>query len=183
MVRKKDSVQEALAFREAGHTQRCHTMQYIGTYNVAMHCYNALSLLFVLYPGEPSPNLVKALLWHDAPERWTGDVPTTAKRAYLPLNKALHELEEMILTKLGITEIFTRLNEIEIKWLHAIDLLELFMWTKEQEELGNKSLKTMNQQIMKIFQERKDNIPAEVQQFLDKFTWSRTKECHELIGG
>lgn len=176
-------IERALAYREGGHTIRCHTLQYLGHYNVAMHSYNMMSLLLLLYPNTPSLNLIKAIQWHDIPERWTGDVPTPAKMASSLLRSELYQLEQKVLEKLGIGELFLCLSEQEKQWLAAIDLLELFMWGREQYELGNTSVSSMNEQILKIFYNNWDTIPPEVQSFIENFIWNRTVECHTLIQG
>lgn len=177
-------IKKSLALREGGQTQRCHTMQYIGPYNVAIHSYNALSLLLLLYPTKPpSVNLIKAVLWHDVPERWTGDVPSPAKIASITLKEALKRIEYRILYKLGMAEIFHNLTLEEEQWLNGVDLLELFMWTQEQVAMGNGSVNGMNDQIEKIFNARWDTIPTEVRNFYQEFEWSRTDECVELLGG
>jgi 5'-deoxynucleotidase YfbR-like HD superfamily hydrolase len=175
-------IEQALALREGGQTQRCHTMQFIGQYNIAIHSYNALSLLLLLHE-EPSINLIKAVLWHDAPERWTGDVPTPAKLASPMLWNVLASLEERILSNLGIGALFKDLAAGEKEWLDAVDLLELFIWGKEQVEFGNRTVRPMNEQIKKIFSARRARIPKSVWNFVQDFSFSRSPECHDLIKG
>lgn len=176
-------IERALAFREGGQTQRCHTMQFVGPYNVAIHSYNALILLMLLYDeGLPSLNLIKAVLWHDIPERWTGDVPTPTKMADPMLRGLLNILERKVLFTLGIEHLFENLNAKEQDWLDAIDLLELFIWSQEQFESGNKNIQSLINQILKIFATRISKIPEPVKDFVKDFKWSRSIECHELIG-
>lgn len=168
------------AFREAGQTQRCHTMQYHGTYNVAIHCFNALSLLFLLYPEEPSTVLIKAVLWHDIPERWTGDIPTTTKMSSPELKILLDGIEQRILSKLDIPDLF-KLTKTQRQWLDAIDLLELYLWVLDQQALGNLTTIPMQKQIHNIFLKRKDNIPKEVWNIYENFIWHRAAECNKLL--
>ena len=174
-------IQRALALREGGQTQRCHTMPYIGPYNVAMHSYNALSLLLTIYPTQPSLELVKAVLWHDVPERWTGDVPTPAKMSSYLLKQHLYGLELKVLERLGIGELFINLTATEKEWLDAVDLLELLMWGREQEALGNTTVRKLVKQIYAIFETRKDQTPLMVLEFIEGYVYSRMPECHELI--
>ena len=118
-----DNNKKFLAIREGGQTKRCHTMQYLHPYNVAIHSYNALSLLTLLYlDGKPSINLVKAVLWHEVPERWTGDVPSPAKWASSNLKEALDLLEKKILIALDISDAFQQLTNEELQWLSAVYL-------------------------------------------------------------
>ena len=176
-----NKIKKVLAIREGGQTQRCHTMLYHGAYNVAIHSYNAVSLLLQLYPTAPSIALIRAVMWHDVPERWTGDVPTPAKMACPELRVVLDGLEKRILTSLGIGELFTSLSGHERNWLNAVDLLELYIWACEQVAIGNTTAKDMVKQILQIFEERKDNTPLEVQHFVDNFIYTKSVECHNLI--
>lgn len=169
-----DNNKKFLAIREGGQTQRCHTMQYIHPYNVAIHSYNALSLLLVLHPN-PSVNLIKAVLWHDVPERWTGDVPSPAKWASTNLKEALDLLEQKILIALDISDAFQQLTKEELQWLTAVDLLELWVWGKEQFQLGNTDMQTM---LMKVWYKVLDCGVQEGIDFMNNFEWQR---CDEIL--
>lgn len=173
---------QVLAIREGGQTKRAHTMQYAGEYNVAIHSYNALSLLLLLYPGEPSVGLIKAVLWHDVPERWTGDVPAPAKWASPELKKILDDLEQTILEKIGIGELYVGLRPEQLNWLNGVDLLELFIWAKEQKANGAYFADYMIDRIIGLIsdRDREGKIPKEIINFVANFKWSRSVECHEL---
>lgn len=172
-----------LALREGGQTLRCHTMPYHGPYNVAIHSYNAVNLLLALHPGEPSLNLIKAVMWHDIPERWTGDVPSPAKWGNPELKRILDKAEERILEYLELDKFFKVLSPEETNWLTAVDLLELFIWGYEQVMLGNSFAVRLNERVIALFKEREDKTPFEVQDFLNNFKWTRNVEYHELIEG
>jgi hypothetical protein len=172
-------VQKALAIREGGNTIRCHTQQYIGSYNVAMHSFNALSLLLLLYPGTVRSELVRAVLWHDVPERWTGDIPAPAKWASMSLKEVLVELEQKVLDRLGLSDLFN-LTEQEHKWLWSVDLLELYMWGKDQVALGNNTVQGLLNRVEDLFIKSQEKLPLEVIGFLAKFEWQRTPELNEL---
>ncbi len=174
-------LQQALALREGGQTQRCHTMQYVGPYNVAIHSYNMMSLLLILYEGVPSFSLIRAILLHDTPERWTGDVPTPTKMCSPLLKSTLEIMEQRIFEALGFARTIKDLTTEEMHWLSAIDLLELFMWGKEQQAMGNGAVVPMNAQIMRIFKDRKNETPKPVWDFVQNYVWSRSPECVELL--
>lgn len=175
-------VQKALALREGGQTTRCHTMHYFGHYDVAIHSFNALNLLFVLYPppDAPSLNLIQAILWHDIPERWTGDVPTPAKLANKVLKEEVDNLENEVLKALELADVFVNLTPKERDWLRAVDLLELFVWGKEQEAMGNVMVANMNRQIIRIFESRSET-PLPVLIFVRDFEYIRNPECQDLL--
>lgn len=175
-------IQQAIALREGGATSRCHTRPHIGEYNVAMHSYNALSLLLLLSPTPPRIELIEAVLWHDVPERWTGDTPAPAKWGSPLLKRVLDNLEQKVLEKIGLGELFKNLTTQEKLWLNAVDLLELFLWANEQVKLGNTFAQDIISRVVELFQSRGDDVPKEVQNFLFDFEWKNTPELHELLG-
>lgn len=174
-------VQKALALREGGQVIRAHTMPYVGAYNVAIHSYNAVSLLLLLYPGQPRVELIRAVMWHDVPERWTGDVPSPAKWSSSDLKEVLDNLEQKILDTLGEGELFTNLTFQESYWLTAVDLLELWMWGQDQAAMGNYAANKLMYRVFELIKSKWERIPKEVQDFITEFKWERTGECNELL--
>lgn len=177
-----NQIERIMAIREGGQTQRCHTFPHSSLYNVAVHSYNAASLLLLLMPIPPSLNLIKAVLWHDVAERWTGDIPSPAKWASPELKQLLDNLEQRIFEKLELITIFKELTTEELNWLTSVDLLELYIWAREQEMFGNPAAAYMQDRINNLFMDKKDKIPLEVQQFKADFYWVRSTECHEFLG-
>lgn len=113
------------ALRESGYVARCHTMPFVGPYNLAMHCYGVASIIAVLHPS-PSVNLLKAALFHDVPERWTGDIPNPAKDY---IDSDISTLECDILVFLGLDIALVR---DEFEWLKGADVFDLWCWAKTQ---------------------------------------------------
>jgi len=124
---------QLMAVREAGAVKRCHILPHIGHYDVAQHCYGAVSLLLLLHK-EPSHNLIQAVLWHDVAERWLGDLPATAKWDHRLLGRVYEVAETEILRGLGLN---VELTAEEAAWLKTVDLLELWLWSREQRSMGN----------------------------------------------
>lgn len=137
-IAKSEILTRVKAAREGGHTERCHGTPHHGSYSVASHTYHALSLLYILYPGEPRHQLVKALLFHDAAERWLGDLPATAKWLNPELGREYAYLERRVDEKFGF--LVDDLTEEEILWKDNIDKLELLLWCREQQSMGNQML-------------------------------------------
>jgi len=127
----------ARCLREAGAVERCHTLPHCGSYTVGQHSFDALSLLLVLHP-DPTVDLIKAVLWHDVAERWTGDVPAVAKWDDPELGRLLDQLEARIFAKLGIPHVVL-LSKSDHQWLEAVDKLELWLWAKSQLRMGNEN--------------------------------------------
>jgi len=138
--------QLARALREGGAVERCHTIPHHGSYTVGQHSYDALSLLLVLHP-DPTLALVKAVLWHDVPERWTGDVPANAKWDNHRLAHALAVSEGKVFDALGLGPLFEGLSEEECSWLHAVDRLELWLWCQDQLALGNSNVRVVQKNL------------------------------------
>ena len=171
-----------LALRESGLVQRAHTVPYLGTYNIAIHCYNVVGLILLLHVKEPpSINLIKAALLHDLSERFTGDTPSPVKWWSQPIKNELDKLEMKVLARLGLDQCFNDLTEEETQWLNGADLLELWLWVQDQLQMGNKILKDMDKKILDAFASRIDKIPKEIQDFITNFKWQRLPELDELL--
>lgn len=129
--------ERVLALREAGHVKRCHVLHHGDPgYTVGKHSYDALSLLLALHPS-PGLDLIKAVLWHDAGERWMGDVPAPVRRHNRELSESYSRIEEDLLEWLGVP-VPSSLGESDRRWLAAVDSLEFLLWGLEQLELGNR---------------------------------------------
>lgn len=144
--------------REAGAVERCHTLPHCGSYTVGQHSFDALSLLLVLHPA-PSVALIKAVLWHDVAERWTGDVPAIAKWADPELAELLEASEERILRKLGVQPP-RELPVEDCMWLDAVDKLELWLWAKGQLRMGNQNGATVIKNLSPWFEQNEVPYPV-----------------------
>lgn len=128
------SVAERIQFlREAAVVERMHTEPHVGSYTVGLHSYNALNLILVLNPA-PSPSLIRAIMWHDAAERLTGDIPAPIKWKRPALKAMLSELEQQIDAHYGLVQ---NLSTEDWRWLKAVDGLELWLWCDDQVRRGN----------------------------------------------
>lgn len=156
--------------REAGHVERCHIVPHTGSYSVAAHSWHVAVLLYRLHPS-PSPNLIRAALMHDVPERYTGDVPASTKWANPQLAEALDVAEVRILNRLGELQ---NLTEEEQAWLFYTDKLELFLWCQDQWALGNSNVKQMICLLERRFDEEK--APKVIQDFAKQYCWRRTND-------
>ena len=111
-----------VAQREGGMVRRCHSAPYvIGTQDNAQHTFNMLILAYGLHPN-PSPELIKAITFHDLHERYAGDLPATAKRMNPRLRTEYEAVCKSIDLKIGTTVAIVRPDEQ--RWLKALDGLE-----------------------------------------------------------
>lgn len=174
------TVERVLAAREASHVTRCHTVPHHGEYSVGKHSHDALSLLFILHP-DPSINLIKALHWHDGGERWLGDIPSPAKMYNPELKRVYEATEREALERWELDEGLRELNAEEGAWLRAIDGIELFIWCKEQEALGNRHVYTFTRTLTEYFKrlEMDGMMPPPCQEFLENYVWDRLPEMNQ----
>lgn len=156
--------------REGGAVERAHTLPHHGSYSVGKHSFDAVNLLLVLHPN-PSMNLVKAILWHDVAERYTGDIPATAKWSDGELAKRLQLLEQRIERVLGID---IHLTPEERCWLKAVDRIELLLWAKDQLAMGNQNAMALVGNLAVWF--GTNEIPKECVDFVSQHNWSRTPD-------
>ena len=156
-IQHYNNLEQIKAYRQSGEVKRCHTHFHHGHYDVAQHCYNMLGMYLVLVK-EPDIRVVKAIMSHDMPELWTGDVPFPAKKIDPEMAAMLKRLEVFIH---DITRTISALSAEEHKWLKALDMLELFMWVVDQMERGNRGMNNMYNTCKEVL--NKDWIPEEVQ--------------------
>jgi 5'-deoxynucleotidase YfbR-like HD superfamily hydrolase len=159
------------ALWESGAVRRFHATPILQHYDIAQHCWRMGMLLDVLHPG-PSQRLRRAVMFHDSAERWTGDVPATAKWWVVPgIDSWLRQAELRILTTLGVHVDLT--NE-EHAWLKALDLLELYLFCLDEINLGNTNVTPVATVCRETL--RKDWVPQEVHNWMETAVWTRTDD-------
>lgn len=160
----KKKMFQITATREAGTVRRCHVVPHHGQYNIAQHSYGAASLLLLLHP-HPSLNLIKAVMWHDVGERWLGDMPSPAKSVNPQLREVYEEAERRVLATIGL---LPGLMPDEEEWLKAVDILDLWLWSREEAALGNTAVDQIVQACYQAMYGLRDQgkLPIEVDDFL-----------------
>lgn len=133
--------------REGAGVKRCHTIPIIGEYLNGHHSFNMLAMLRIWRP-DASLKLVWAIIEHDLPERLTGDVPAPAKWSgeFIDGDK-LAELEGRIIEGYFGDDNHAKLSLSDYSWLKALDILELYLWCRDQIQLGNRNVLGMMDRI------------------------------------
>lgn len=162
-------VERIKMLREAADVQRLHTKRTIGEYSNGHHTFGMLALLRLLYPEAPI-SLVWAIIEHDIPERLVSDISSPAIHfgGFVDKDK-LWEAEESILAGIFEFHFFPGLEGMDLKlyqWLKGLDLLDLFLFCKDQRRLGSKNLLQIEHRCMEVFKLRAKDFPKEV---LDAF--------------
>lgn len=124
--------------RSAADIRRYHTSRVIGEQTIGHHSFNVAMLVRVITNDEASRDLIKAALDHDIPELATGDIPAPTKWLSPKIAEALYELDSKFHSDHGnfFTEIH-HLTEDEARVLSIADMLELVLFCREQREMGN----------------------------------------------
>lgn len=126
----------------AGQTQRYHTgvAELLKTQDVAQHVYGVMWLVTSIMHDRPSAALLLAALAHDAGERWTGDVPSPAKRRIPGVKAAFDDAE---VEELAVHCDFTapQLNEVEHAALDLADALDGAFFCSRELAMGNRRIR------------------------------------------
>lgn len=158
-------VEKIKMLREAADVQRLHTKRTIGEYSNGSHTFGMLALLRLLYPDAPS-YLIWAIVEHDIPERLVGDIPSPAIHfgGFVDKDK-LWEAEESVLAGIFDYHVYPGLEGQDAeayRWLKGLDLLELFLFCKDQKRLGSKNLLQIEHRCMEVFKGRAADFPRPI---------------------
>lgn len=128
---------EAKLYRDAGAVTRYHAKRTLRTQTVADHTFGMLMLVKqvtnLTWPPHQMRRLYEAVMHHDLPELFTGDVPAPIKRAHPELGPLMDSIEE------GLAPLYQdfALSEEEACLLKWADRMELVLWCLEEYRMGN----------------------------------------------
>lgn len=165
-----DKFSHALSLRASGYVKRWHTIHTLRDQTVALHSGQAVSLLLCLYPAPgPSVNLIKAMQWHDCSERIVGDAPSPGLRAFPAYRQMYQELEMVVALRdhPPMHEAILALSTEETAWLRAIDVLEAFLFSREEIKLGNEEFGMVSGRLYDSL--TREETPIVVREFVDWF--------------
>ncbi len=140
------NLQRLMLMRSAARVQRMHVVSTHHRQTVGEHTFGVLAILFEIVDTHPSEELIKAVLYHDAPEAMTGDVPAPTKGRHPDLKAALVKAEAMIE---ATHDIAIELTRYEKDVLACCDLMELAMYAIEEVDMGNKTMASVMRNCMK----------------------------------
>lgn len=125
------------ALREAGHVKRLHAVPTLYNHTIAEHVYGAQCIAMELMYALPAARMevvLYALLVHDAPEVWTGDVPAHMKKRHPTMSQDL-ELEE-VEWRISNSVLMPDMNKWERLVVQAADRLDLAMHLLYERQMG-----------------------------------------------
>ena len=128
------------ALYEAGHVKRMHAVPTLFTHTIAEHCYGVGCLAVWLCDQnnvlpEDKARVLTAVLYHDAPEVWTGDVPAHMKKMYNEIDAALSHEEAEWMRKHNFVGPY--LQGIHKAVLQVADRIDLAMLCAYERSMGN----------------------------------------------
>ena len=155
--------------------ERCHLIPHLRSYDNARHTWGVCTLLHIFWPEDP--HLVTFALFHDVPERWTGDVPGQVLASDPRLAAIFRERDEMISSVLKIPSEHA-LVDVDYVRVKACDRLDFWLWTFDEEALGNRNVIGARDATTERMMED-PNTPPEIIDFMVAFSeegWQRHKE-------
>lgn len=123
--------------RKAGSVERYHTERTLMRQSVAEHSYHVANIALELAGNTASLNLVRAALYHDIAEQYTGDIPAPVKVDWPDLHNALRIIERAFHEGAEVECNLTPAEQLILKWA---DALELLYYCIEERLMGNTSL-------------------------------------------
>lgn len=141
------NLQRLKLMRCAARVQRCHTMPTVYRQSDGEHTFGVLAIILTIWPNA-STDILKAALYHDAPEAISGDMPAPAKWRHRDLGSAMDVVEEAIAVEFQLT---TVLNSFEERVLKYADIMEFAMFACEEIDMGNRLMCTQFFNAMQAF--------------------------------
>lgn len=127
---------QATLFRDAGAVKRYHVKRTHRIQTIAEHTFSMLMLIKQVCPGTRK-ELYDAVLHHDLPELFTGDVPAPIKRVHPELGPLMDSIEQ------DLEPLYQRIELVgdEAALLKWADRMELVLWCMEEFRMGNTYVK------------------------------------------
>ena len=127
-------INRALNTLESGRVMRYHAAPTVTPQMLGHHAWGVAVIALYLTGGNPSAELLKACILHDAAELFTGDVPFSVKRDNLEA-KAMYELLEAQAHANLVMEL-PDLTSSDQAILKLADTLEGLIWCYKNEREG-----------------------------------------------
>lgn len=121
--------------RLAGSVKRYHTWPTLQQQTNADHTYHVLRIYSQLF-GAPSPEVTQYIIWHDAGEIRTGDLPYPVKSQNPAVKASILALEKDAISSMG--GIIVGLSEEEQRRAKLADLVEMLEFGLIETLMGNR---------------------------------------------
>jgi 5'-deoxynucleotidase YfbR-like HD superfamily hydrolase len=125
----------------AGDVKRLHVARTLRPYTVAEHVYGAQCIAVELCYSNPQADalaVLQTLLYHDAAEVETGDLPANVKRDVVGMRDAFERMEEAVLVRYGIPMPEGQ-SQLERNIVKAADILDCAWRCLVELQMGNRT--------------------------------------------
>ncbi len=157
--------QKLLQARAGGKVERCHGIPHHGSYSNAAHQHGVALIMFYLWP-EHFSRLAIYCLTHDTPEFIFGDIPAPTLRYVSGFRGQLEELEATYSRSIGLPA-EVDLSHEDHAMLKACDVLEFYLWCREQEAQGNRYVEEALSEVKRFMNEKP--LPQRAQDFFQYY--------------
>lgn len=145
---------------------RCHTIPCNRYQSVGLHTWRATTVLHWIYNTEfPPPALTYAMLMHDVPEVYTGDIPGNVKADWPGLSEVLNTMEANFTAQFELVR--GPLSETEEQILHLCDSVDLVLYALDEMEMGNKFFEPIALKALEMaqvpYQRLRDLLPVQLE--------------------
>lgn len=137
--------------RFAGQVERYHTWPIHRRQSVGEHTWQILRIYATIW-GPPAPEVTYYIIWHDAGELATGDLPFPIKRNNPGLKIICDDLEEEALKAFGVK--LPKLSAKEKLKIRFADLVEMWEYGCVEYMMGN----TLAEPIVEDTQEAAEKL-------------------------
>lgn len=164
--------------RRGGDVVRNHTYPTLLDQTVAQHSFNMACIVLTVTDGEASKELLKACLFHDLHEQYTGDVPAPVKWNNETLHASLYEIQEEFDAGFFIK---CELTPQEESLLHFADSLEFQIYCCEELMLGNRNIVEMYTRSRNKMLKKASPFPTEECEFLFLMIHNNWEQMNDKI--
>lgn len=121
--------------RHAGQVKRYHVWTTLQTQTVAEHSWQVYRIYQHLF-GVPTSEVAAFIMWHDAGELVSGDLPFPIKSLHPELKKTIDDIEHAAVVAMGGAVV--NLSDDERLRVKLCDLLEMWEFGAQEVFLGNR---------------------------------------------
>lgn len=143
--------------------KRYHCIRTINQETIAAHVGAMIGLAFAVY-RDPSPDLLKAIAFHDHAEFRTGDSPSDEKRRRPALKAQLDLAEAEVQKEWAIPEV--TLSEADQRRLKFLDVMSGVSFCLSEFEMGNRAHVSVMRNYLDYYlsgQEKKGHFDRELE--------------------
>jgi len=142
--------------RFAGEVERYHAWRTLRRQSVGEHTWQVLRIYDEIF-GLHDAEVARWILWHDAPELITGDVPFQTKRRWPEVKKALTEAEEVASRELDI--VWPEITDLQRARIKLCDVLEMYEFGVREVQMGNQFCREVVRATAEALQDLLESLP------------------------